>query len=280
MRYTLFRRTLNNITEFIQFTMQGTNTFVIGTGSHRIIVDTSGGEIGWRQLIEEALTPRGVSLSHVLLTHWHGDHTGGVPDLLQLYPNLSDRIYKSQLVSTSGQRDIKDGQIWTVEGATIRAVHAPGHSVDHMCFVLEEEQAMFTGDNILGNGSSAVEDLSTFMSSLRKMRDEHCSIGYPAHGVTIIDLPGKIRRELNLKVGRENQVLHVLDRSRLCGEKSLTVTDIVTEIYGDCVGSGVGELALEPHTDEILRKLAGEERVAFEKRNGKKKWFSITCRAG
>lgn len=76
----------------------------------------------------------------MLLTHWHGDHTGGVPDLLRLYPELKSSIYKNLPGKT--QQPIYDGQLFEVEGATIRAVHTPGHSDDHMCFVLEEEQAL------------------------------------------------------------------------------------------------------------------------------------------
>ena len=72
-----------------------------------------------------------------------------------------------------------------------------------MCFILEEEDAMFTGDNVLGHGSSAVEELSVYMSTLRKMQAEKCAVGYPAHGVVITDLPAKIASELAQKQRRE-----------------------------------------------------------------------------
>jgi glyoxylase-like metal-dependent hydrolase (beta-lactamase superfamily II) len=50
-----------------------------------------------------------------------------------------------------------DGQMFQPEGATIRAMHAHGHSHDHMCFMLEEENAMLAGGNVLSHGTSAVE---------------------------------------------------------------------------------------------------------------------------
>lgn len=103
-----------------------------------------------------------LSLSHAF---WHGDHTGGIPDLIHLYPSLSSSIYKHTPSQT--QQPITDGQVFRVEGATIRAVHTPGHLHDHMCFVLEEEQAMFTGDAVLGHGTAAVEHLRTWMDTLR-----------------------------------------------------------------------------------------------------------------
>ncbi|KAH8810945.1 beta-lactamase-like protein [Xylogone sp. PMI_703] len=256
-----------------KFTLQGTNTYIVGTGHDRIVVDTSGGEPEWAELIASTVESEGIRLSHVLLTHWHGDHTGGVPDLVRLYPYLKESIYKNE--PEKDQQNIIEGQIFQVEGATVRAIHVPGHSTDHMCFILEEEKAMFTGDNILGHGTSAVEDLGTFMDSLEKMQDQNCMIGYSAHGVTIDDLPAKISGELNQKLRREKQVMQALSQARRRGEKSMTVKDTVTDIYGTALDEAARTLALEPFIDEVLRKLAGDGRVAFQVRGGKKKWYSL-----
>jgi glyoxylase-like metal-dependent hydrolase (beta-lactamase superfamily II) len=92
-----------------------------------------------------------------------------------------------------------DGQVFRVKGATVRAVHSTGHSYDHICFILEEENAMFTGDNVLGHGTSAVELLGTWMASLQLMDSYHWERGYPAHGDIIPDLSAKIAGELGQK---------------------------------------------------------------------------------
>ncbi|KAF7185822.1 Atrochrysone carboxyl ACP thioesterase [Pseudocercospora fuligena] len=257
----------------LRFTLQGTNTFIVGEGRDRIIVDTSGGEKEWIELVQATLLDRGIKITHVLLTHWHGDHTGGVPDLIRLYPHLKDHIYKNE--PERDQQDIQDGQIFAVDGATVRALHVPGHSTDHMCFILEEEQAMFTGDNILGHGTSAVEDLGTFMTSLQTMKDQKCKTGYSAHGVTIDNLPVKIGGELTKLLRREKQVLSALAQVRKRGERCAVLRDIVTEIYGEALDEDTRTLALEPFIDEVLRKLAGDGRVAFQKRGGVKKWYSL-----
>ena len=203
-----------------------------------------------------------------------------MPDLLRLYPRLSDSIYKH--TPGSGQQPISDGEVFQVEGATVRAVHAPGHSHDHMCFILEEEQAMFTGDNVLGHGTAAVEILPTWMESLRVMKSHNCTIGYPAHGEVIHNLPAKISMELDVKVRREKKVLQTL--SRLKDEQrsntpsakgSVTVRQLVTAMYGEQLDQQVREQAIEPFTDEILRKLAGDGKVAFELKAGQRKWFAI-----
>lgn len=77
------------------------------------------------------------------MTHWHHDHVGGIPDLLKLCPEVT--IYKHQ--PENGQVDIADGQTFKVEGATLKAAHTPGHTVDHMMLLLEEEDAVSTGDS-------------------------------------------------------------------------------------------------------------------------------------
>ena len=146
-----------------------------------------------------------------------------------------------------------------------------------MCFVLEEENAMFTGDNILGHGTSAVEDLGTFMNSLQIMSDQNCSTGYSAHGVTIANLRAKLGGELAQKLRRERQVIEALGRVRGRGGKSVSVTvpELVTEIYGASLDEKTRTLALEPFIGEVTRKLADDGRVAFEMRGGKKKWFCV-----
>ena len=217
----------------------------------------------------------------MLLTHWHGDHSGGVPDLLRLYPHLSPSIYKH--TPSKLQQPITDGQTFSVEGATIRAVHAPGHSHDHMCFVLEEENAMFTGDNVLGHGTAAVEHLSTWMSSLRLMKTHNCAIGYPAHGMVVHNLPGKIEGELASKTRREKQVLQALTKIKRAavaegkgrGKGSVTVKELVTAMHGNEMDGEIRQMAIEPFMEEVLKKLAEDRKVAFEIRGREKKWFGL-----
>ncbi|KAJ5245026.1 metallo-beta-lactamase domain protein [Penicillium chrysogenum] len=260
-----------------KFTLQGTNTYIVGTGQYRLIIDTAQGFREWADLLDVTLSDRSIALSHVFLTHWHGDHTGGVPDLIRMYPDLVDGIYKNS--PEHGQNPIEDGQIFKVEGATIRAVHGPGHSEDHMCFVLEEENAMFTGDNVLGHGTSAVEQLGLYMETLRKLQSQGCKTGYPAHGAVILDLNGRIATELGQKARRENQCLTALGRIRKEGSAgqlvSVTVSELINVIHGPRLDEEVRKMALEPFMEEVLRKLAEDGKVAFRVRKGVKTWFAL-----
>jgi hypothetical protein len=141
--------------------------------------------------------------------------------------------------------------------------------------MLKEENSMFTGDNILGTGTSAVEDLGIFMASLHKMMDQKCRTGHPAHGITIDDLNTKISRELSSKYRREKQVIRALRNLRDFGQNRPVVRDIVENIYGSSVDETTRTLALEPFIDEVLRKLAGDGKVGFQVRASQKKWFLI-----
>lgn len=121
----------------------GTNTYLIGRGHQRILIDTGEGKPTWATRLQSVLSEEKATVHQALLTHWHGDHVNGVPDLLRMCPQAA--VFKHQ--PDEGQNGISDGQVFRVEGATLTARHTPGHTADHMVFVLDEEDAMFTGDS-------------------------------------------------------------------------------------------------------------------------------------
>lgn len=125
------------------YSIPGTNTYLIGRGAERLLIDTGGGQPSWQAALGSVLATEGATVKQALLTHWHHDHTNGVPDLLKICPGV--KIYKNQ--PEGDMLDIADGQVFAVEGVTMRAFHTPGHTTDHMVFLLEEENAMFTGDS-------------------------------------------------------------------------------------------------------------------------------------
>ena len=149
----------------------------MGSGHSRLLVDTGEGKPFWSHWLSSVLASESITISQAILTHWHPDHVGGVADLLSLCPQV--QIYKYD--PTNGQNSIHDSQTFESEGAKLRAFYCPGHTADHMAFILEEENAMFTGDNILGHGTAVFEDLTVYLDSLSRMREQFCGRAYPGH---------------------------------------------------------------------------------------------------
>lgn len=210
-----------------KFTLQGTNTYLVGQGPKRLLIDTGEGKPSWLTSLKTTLEQEKASIDKVILTHWHPDHIGGVPDLLSHMPNI--QLFKNQ--PTGNQSDISHGQIFETQGATLRAFHCPGHTTDHMALILEEEDAMFTGDNVLGQGTAVFEDLAAYMNSLQKMQDEFSGRAYPGHGPVIEDGKAKIREYISHRQERENQIVDVLGRETDNGNKGWQSMDLVKVIY-------------------------------------------------
>jgi glyoxylase-like metal-dependent hydrolase (beta-lactamase superfamily II) len=244
-----------------QFTLQGTNTYIVGTGAKRLLIDTGEGKEAWIQSLKSTLSKHNITIDKALLSHWHPDHVQGVPDLLSHSPDT--QVYKSHLDGTSEWLNISDGQKFSTEGATLRAFHCPGHTTDHMAFVLEEEDALFTADNVLGQGTAVFEDLATYMKSLDSMSKQFKGRAYPGHGPVIEDGPAKIDEYIKHRKQREQQVLDVLATDK---EGGWTSMDIVRIIYKD-YPKNLWEPA-ERGVIQILDKLKGEGRVVRDAEKG------------
>lgn len=267
-----------------KFTLQGTNTYLVGTGPKRLLIDTGEGKPDWIASLKRVLEEEKASIASTILTHWHHDHTGGVPHLLESWPGTP--IYKHQ--PEAGQLNIADGQQFTVDGASLTAVHTPGHTTDHMVLVWAEEGALFTGDNVLGHGTAVFEDLAAYMASLEKMRHlfnkgSQSGRAYPGHGAALADGPGKIAEYIRHRQQREEQVVQTLrsenvnnntannssdgregdGNNRISSRQgnTWTVMELVRSIYRDVpetlYPAAAGGVA------QILQKLRREGRVAM-----------------
>ncbi|MEN8161712.1 MAG: MBL fold metallo-hydrolase, partial [Myxococcota bacterium] len=137
------------------FTGPGTNTYLVGTGPERILLDPGQGLPSYLPVLERAMAESGCrGLQEIVLTHGHPDHIGGVRSVIECFGPM--RISKfpwpenDTAYADLGMKTLTDGAVIETEGATLRGVFTPGHAPDHVCFVLEEEQALFSGDNVLG----------------------------------------------------------------------------------------------------------------------------------
>jgi glyoxylase-like metal-dependent hydrolase (beta-lactamase superfamily II) len=251
----------------------GTNTYLVGRRDP-ILIDTGAGVPDYVPLLERYLGERGFSQpSRVLLTHRHRDHLGGVGQLRERYRGL--RVSKMRHKDADLPEpvdDLRDGEIVHGEGVTLRPVYTPGHASDHLCYYLEEEQALFTGDVILGGSTTVIPaddgDLLDYLASLRRLLDLDVRRIYPAHGPVIEDGPAKIREYIEHRMLRERQIVEAL------GDGIDTIPAIVKRIYVDVAPAlhPVAALSVESH----LKKLAREGRARQDKQGDRPSRWTLS----
>ncbi len=203
------------------FTGPGTNTYLVGKGKKPILLDTGIGLDVYDPLLKQGLaeTKNGATeLQEIVITHVHQDHIGGVPHVQAQFGEL--KVSKKAWLGKDDEYDfpltyIEDGATIETDGATLRAVHTPGHALDHLCYYLEEEKALFTGDVVLGAGTTVIPEegggLIDYLPSLHKLLELDLSVIYPAHGPAIREPYKKLNEYIAHRELREQQVLEAMN---------------------------------------------------------------------
>src|SRR5262245_900068 len=240
------------------FTGPGTNTYLVGTGRRPLLLDTGQGVAAYLPLLERALAKRGSpGLEAIVLTHAHPDHVGGVAGIRQMVGAVP--VLKRPLPGRDPAVEltaIDDGAVVATGGATLRAVFTPGHARDHLCFYLEEERALFTGDVVLGAGTTVIGedgDLADYLASLRRLQALDPAVIYPAHGPAIRNPAEKLEQYIAHRLLREAQILDAL----AAGVDD--VPALVARLYSDV--PRFLHFAAAMSVTAHLRKLAAEGRV-------------------
>ncbi|TFK69642.1 lactamase [Pluteus cervinus] len=303
-----------------KFTLQGTNTYIVGKQNPYTLIDTGEGKEEYLPVLEKALRDTVESpnkdqpiISDIIISHWHHDHVEGLPGVLNLLrkmwdeqkpgysahykpprlhkfpiptgftppsafytlPSFTERLPKDLYTSSpDGEvfHRLHDSQI--VTSSSIRVLHAPGHTVDSVCLYIPQDRALYTADNVLGQGTAVFEDLGVYLKSLGKMleygRDDegHYDVLYPGHGPVIIEGREVISTYIKHRLEREEQVLSLLKSTppdepasvdASGSEQAWTTWTLVTKLY-----AAYPEPLWLPAARGIdlhLRKLEAEGRV-------------------
>jgi glyoxylase-like metal-dependent hydrolase (beta-lactamase superfamily II) len=245
------------------FTGPGTNTYLVGTGSERILLDSGQGLEEYLPVLDAALERAGCRIQQIVLTHGHVDHIGGARSVMDRHGELRVSKYPWALFDDPWPIDITplaDGDVVRTEGATLRALHTPGHAADHICYLLEEERSIFSGDNVLGVGTTVIPidggDLLDYMNSLDRLLAEEPSAIYPAHGPKIPDGPAKLREYIAHRNAREQEIIAALGdgRSQVPDIVSLVYAAYPVELHGPARMSVCSHLLKLEREDKVTRE--------------------------
>jgi len=227
------------------FTFTGTGTYVIGrgeAGAGVAVIDP--GPPDRAHLAALLAAVEGQTVSHVLVTHGHRDHAPlarpfaeavRAPILAAAPPARTihvwatpdedeDEGFRPDIVLTGGER--LDGDGWTLE-----ALATPSHASNHLAFVLEQENALFSGDHIMGWSTTVVAppdgDMAAYMASLEAVIARDFSTIWPTHGAPITE-PGPFLAAYRAhRLDREAQVLIRL----AAGDRR--IADMVPRLYAE-----------------------------------------------
>lgn len=226
------------------YTGPGTNTWIIDAGPVVVVVDPGPDDDVHLAALDRRLAGKAVGV--VLVTHSHPDH---LP--------LAERFAALHQASVRRFPDLGDGDIVRAGNLNLRALHTPGHSADHLAFLIPEDGAVFTGDLILGRGSSMVTypegDVASYLRSLDRLAALGPRILFPGHWDPVTDAKGKIEEYRRHRLERDAQILAEVRRG------GGTAPELTRRVYGELDDRLMyaAEMTLRAH----LRKLVDDGAV-------------------
>jgi glyoxylase-like metal-dependent hydrolase (beta-lactamase superfamily II) len=203
-------------------TLEGTNTWVVGA-EPAVVIDPGPDD----ETHLAAVRAEAGAVGAILLTHRHPDHAPGAAALARATgaPVYAWRPEPGESPLRAGQETVAGG------GLTIVAVHTPGHTPDHVVFFVPSLGALFTGDAVLGRGTSVIDppegDLAAYLRSLDAMIALAPRTIYPGHGPAVWAAAEKLAEYRAHREERERQVLDAL------AEGPRTPDEIVQTVYVD-----------------------------------------------
>lgn len=248
------------------FTYHGTGTYIVGHGKVAVI-DPGPLDSEHLRALERALA--GETVSHILITHTHRDHSPAAAPLKEATgaptfafgphgtPPGGPGVEEGGDHLFEPDERLPDGAIVSGDGWTFEAVHTPGHTSNHLCFGLREEKTLFTGDHVMGWSTTVVSppdgDMADYMASLQRLLERDDKVLIPTHGPPVTDPRAHVAALLEHRVEREDQILAAiaagLDR----------IPAMVARIYAD-VPVGLHKAAGRSVHAHLV-KLATEGRV-------------------
>ncbi len=211
-------------------TLDGTNTWVVKADDHGRSIVIDPGPDDARHL--GAVADDAGEVVAVLLTHGHLDHSEGARRFAEM---VGCGVRALDPTFVYGDEGLHDGDVVDVDGLEVRVVGTPGHTSDSLSFVLPEDDAVLTGDTVLGRGTTVVAHpdgaLGAYLGSLRRLRDlaseQGLSTVLPGHGPVLDDALGALDHYLAHRAERLEQVREAVAAG------AVEPMDVVRRVYAD-----------------------------------------------
>ncbi|MEO3758470.1 MBL fold metallo-hydrolase [Mycobacterium sp. B14F4] len=209
-----------------KMTLEGTNTWVLrGRGSgEMVVVDPGPDDDEHLARIAEL-----GSVSLVLISHRHEDHTGGIDKVVDATGAVVRAVGSGFLRGLGGP--LTDGEVIEAAGLRITVMGTPGHTADSVSFLLDD--AVLTADTVLGRGTTVIDkedgDLAEYLDSLHRLRGLGHRAVLPGHGPDLDDIESVSDMYLT---HREERLEQVRDALRVLGDEA-SARQIVEHVYTD-----------------------------------------------
>ena len=255
------------------FTFTGTGTYIVGQGEVAVI-DPGPDDPKHLAALQRALA--GETVTAILVTHTHLDHSPLAAALAratgaQIHGLPAPRVREAAIRLDEGHdrafrpdRLVADGDRIHGPGWTLEAIATPGHASNHVCYALIEEDALFSGDHVMGWSTTVVSppdgDMADYLDSLDKLSGRSLATLWPTHGPPVRQVEPFLAAYREHRLQREAQILDQLARG------PARIPDMVGAIYAD-VDPRLHPAAAHSVLAHLI-KLAREGRVASEEPPG------------
>ena len=218
----------------------GTNSYLVGTGQQWTVIDPGPVNGSHKQALLDAAQQAGGCITRILVTHTHRDHSPGAAPLaaatgapmwgrLALHPMWQDATF------TPAHQPVHSERFEAAPGVWLRAVHTPGHASNHLCFLLESEKLLFTGDQVMQGSTVVINppdgNMAAYLAALEDLAQLDLDWLAPGHGF-LVDQPHTVLRHLiKHRLKRESKVLAVLKAVQTQGP--LPLSALVQQVYDD-----------------------------------------------
>lgn len=224
-------------------TFTGTCSYIVGRGTVAIIDPGPDDPAHVARLVEAV---RGETVSHIVVTHTHRDHSPAVPALKaatgatvvgcgphrasrELAEGETNRLDAAADRDYAPEQEMADGDAVSGPGWSLRAVATPGHTANHLAFTLAEEATLFSGDHVMAWSTTIVAppdgSMAAYMASVEKLRGMEHALYRPGHGGPVTSPQAFLRGLVQHRRQREAAILNRL----AAGDE--TIAAMVPAIY-------------------------------------------------